>query len=261
MTLAALLLAPAATVVLLATAALSSDRKGAPALVRALGNKHQIEGNGATTLFGLSIFGVVIGIPIALGLADLSVLSLLAAPLCCMVSSWLGLGDLRQGLSSVAWFTLLAWCASVPYLVVGSLSATAPSAMQTVLGPLPFHQGPFKAASLVLAMGAGSVAAARWTASLPIRTGAVGSLVRWGECALAGTLVFGATLGPGLGGIAYGPFDPTVFGWTAISMGSTIAGVICVVILSKRQSRIPERYSFPLLALLAATAMTGAVLG
>ena len=230
-------------------------------LVRALRSRHEIEGKGATTLFGLSIFGVVVGIPVALGLVKTPVLSLLAAPLCCMASSWLGLGDLRQGLSSVAWFTVLAWCASVPYLAVGSLLATAPSATQTVLGPLPFHQGPLKAVCLILALLVGSLAAARWSASMTIRTGALGSLVRWGECALAGSLVFGPTLGPGLGAAAYGPVDLTIAGWSAVSLGSTIGGVMLVAFLSKRPTRVPDRYAFPIFALLAATAMTGAVLG
>lgn len=226
-----------------------------------MGNKQQIEGAGATTLFGLTVFGVVIGIPIALGLVDTPMLSLLAAPLCCMAASWLGTGDLRQGLSSVAWFAVLAWCAAVPYLVVGSVSATAPSAMQAVLGPLPFNQGPAKSASLVLALGVGSLVAARWVASLPMRTGALGSLVRWGISALAGAVVFGASVGPGLGGIAYGRVDLRVLGWTAISVGSTVAGVMLVVLLSQRPRRMSDRYAFPLLALVAASAMVGAVLG
>lgn len=228
--------------------------------MRLLTTKHQIEGHGATTLFALGIFGVVVGIPIAVGLVETSMLSLLVAPLCCMASSWLGRRDSFEGLSSVAWFTVLAWSASVPYLVVGSLSATASSAMQTVLGPLPFHQGPVRACSLIVALGVGTLAAARWTASLPLRTGALGRLVHWGECALAGALVFGA-LGPGLGGVAYGPVEPMVLAWSGVSLGSTIIGVMCVATLSKRSFRIPERYAFPALALLAVIAMVGAMLG
>lgn len=194
-------------------------------------------------VFALIPFGIIVGIPAALGLVEpSSALTVLGALIACMIAH--GYLSRAQGSESVwnsaqGWFVVLSWAILAFPVYVGSLSLSDALAVQAALGPAPLSSGAASAA-LWVALLAGIVAAAGWSDGLPKLSSDYSSgnraadvVARWGETALAGTAVSAITWGPSLGGLVQGPTDMAAIYRTGLSFLVTCA-VVGVASYSRR---------------------------
>lgn len=222
-------------------------------------------------LFGLIPFGVLLGIPAALGLIPGNVLVVLAALMACMVArGFLSRpDDLPAGWrGSQAWFLALAWSIAAFPLYANSFDLREALAVQAVLGAAPLNSGGRISAALWLALLAGLVSAAGWSEALPRisrpispANEAVDAIARWAESALAGAAVAGIVWGPSLGALISGPADRPAVSRVAISFGITCVAVGVVSFSRRFLGRMPQMSAAAGAGGLAMLAMTVSALG
>jgi hypothetical protein len=208
-------------------------------------------------VFGLIPFGVVLGIPAALGLAPVNVVGLFGAMIACMLargflartapvrarspygmSPSYGMYSSPSAIwtnTSMGWFVVVCWCALALPLNVGTFDLGQVLAVQAALGPAPFSLGPGVSVSILIAFVVGLVAASAWSASLPSigrpdepANQAIDIAARWGESALAGSIVAGTTWGPSLGALVRGPIDTQSLLLALVSFVITCGAVAAV---------------------------------
>ncbi|MDQ4149217.1 MAG: hypothetical protein M3164_04390 [Actinomycetota bacterium] len=206
-------------------------------------------------IYGLIALGVLLGIPIGLGLVPVNMLALLGA----LIASMLGRGLLTRttlrrltGVESnwddaSGWFVVLSWCILALPLHVNSFDVERVLAVQAVLGPAPLVLGPAASSAIWAAFFLGLVAASAWSGVLPSlarpdyrANEALDVVTRWGESALAGTAVAATLWGPSVGAIARGPFNSRALLTVTLSFAITCLAVAGVSFGRRFVTRIPQ---------------------
>lgn len=236
-------LAAVSTAVFIAAGAVSSSEwTNRRQILASLRSRRHVPVPQGRWLLGLAIFAIVMGIPSALGLIP----GLILVPFGGLVIvtyvrrrlSDSGGGDLR-------WLAVLGICSISLAARFEALDTAALQGAQAVLGPSLLIQ-PFESALFaILALIAGLVSAlfvVSRSDPLPeqLSTG-VEPVLRWGETALAVSLVSTAAAGPSIAVLGRGPFDLML---VAAVAASTLFGLACtagVSYLRRHSSRVPER--------------------
>lgn len=225
----------------------------------------------AKALFGLIPFGILLGVPAALGLVPGNLLVVLGALMACMVARGFlsGPEDIEAGWTgSRGWFLPLAWSIAVFPLYANSFDLREAIAVQAVLGPAPLNSGGPASAALWLAFAVGLFSAAGWSEALPRisrpvspANRAVDSIARWGESALASASVAGVVWGPSVGALISGPVDGAAARRVGISFGITCAAVAAVSFSRRFLARMPQTGAAAAAGGLAVLAMTVSAFG
>lgn len=209
-----MVLAAAATALLVGLAALAGPAPRAREVLRNAARRTSLDAPQGRALLGLHLFGVALGVPLALGLAPGTLIGLLGCLAACTLARGLLSGGeegaRRVAAAPAAWFAVLAWSVSAAVLRYGSPDLGAALGAQAVLGPGPLLGPPAAAASSTLAGIAALAAAAAWVTRLPRlhatgEAGALDEVLRWGEAALAGASAAALAWGPSLGALVHGP--------------------------------------------------------
>ena len=236
-------LAAASTAAFIAAGAVSSPEwANRKQILASLRSRKQVLVPQGRWLLGLAVFGIVTGIPSALGLIP----GLILVPFGGLVTVnyvRMRLAETKGG--DVKWLAVLGLCSVSLASRLEAIDTTAIQGAQAVLGPSILIR-PFESAVLTsLALIAGLVSAvfvvSRYEA-LPdqVSTG-VEPVLRWGETALAVSWISAAAAGPSIAVLGRGPFDLML---VAAVAASTVFGLACtsgVSFLRRHASRVPER--------------------
>ena len=136
--------------------------------------------------------------------------------------------------SPYVWFVVLCWTVAAPALFARTFSLQHKLALEVVLGPMPLTGSLTESAALALLTVPGLLAASFWSSSLHRVQGSetsqegkngVDSLLRWGETALAASIVAAPLWGPSLGALVLAPIDGQTGRRVAVSFGITCVAV------------------------------------
>ncbi|HEX2053693.1 MAG TPA: hypothetical protein VHJ78_08225 [Actinomycetota bacterium] len=251
---------------LIVSAAASPEWSDREQLIVHVRNRASFDTPQGRAIFALIPFGVIAGIPAALGLIPANAMVLLGALVACMVArAYLSRperDDVGGWTPAHGWFLALAWSILAVPLHVNSMDLVDAVAAQTALGPAPLFFGPAGSAAMWVALLAGLLAASGWSQgqrklSRPAspENDAVDAVSRWGESALAATAVSGVIFGPSLGALVAGPIDGRTLGIVSISFVVTMLAVAGVS-YCRRFVGHPAQWGFAAgAAMLAMTAM------
>lgn len=251
----ALLLSPVATLSLIWIVAVLDEGRSWPAVVRRAREHPGIAGRGGVPLVAL---GVVAGIPAALGLLPGGAVLLLGSLVACMIGRRLIGG--KGGRADVGWFAVTAWCVAAGFLRFETIEPQEALAAQAVLGPGPISGTIFAAGVSWLALVSGIASSTFWARSLPSsdQAGETGKMLRWGESALAASVVSAAIWGPSLGALVYAPAG--AWPWVVTSLAMTVAAVSASVVFSRLLDRLGESRSSMVASVLPAAALVALLL-
>lgn len=193
-------------------------------------------------LLGLAIFGIVTGIPSALGLIP----GLILVPFGGLVIVHYVRTRLAENYGGdVRWLAVLGLCSVSLASRLEAIDTTAIQGAQAVLGPSilirPFESAVFTALALIAGLVSAVFVVSRSEPLTDQVSVGVEPLLRWGETALAVSLVSAAAAGPSIAVLGRGPFDLMLI---AAVGASTIFGLACtagVSYLRRHANRVPER--------------------
>jgi hypothetical protein len=195
-------------------------------------------------ILGLAIFGIVAGIPAALGLVPGLILVPLAGLLIVNFAR-VRLNEDAEGSSDARWLAVLGISAVSLATRFDTLDTGAVQGAQSVLGPSVLIQPAESALLTLLALAAGLVSAlfvGYRAKPLPeqVRIG-VDPVLRWGETALAASLITAAAAGPSIAVVGDGPLDLRLGLAVAASFLFGLACTAGVSYLRRHAGRLPER--------------------
>ena len=204
-------------------------------------------------LLGLAFFGIVTGIPSALGLIP----GLILVPFGgLLIVTYVRRRLLESSGGDLRWLAVLGLCSVSLASRLEAVDTAAIQGAQAVLGPSilirPFESALFTLLALIAGLVSALFVVSRSEPSSEELPMAIESVLRWAETALAVSLVSAAAAGPSIAALGQGPFDLLLVGAVA---GSTIFGLACtagVSFLRRHTARVPER---PLLMAAAALAV------
>lgn len=234
---------------LLVSARFSPEWAGAGSLSKRA-DRHPEE-NERRTSFALGAFGILIGIPAALGFVPANVLSVVAALAAAMMAHRLlwpdgssSAGPGKQWESPLPAFVVLAWSILSAAWWTGTSDLRRAVAVQAVLGPAALSQGSWRSVLLSFSFLAGVAAAVFWVRRGPSIAGppadAASTWLKWGQSALAGAALSAAFFGPSPGALISGPLIPELRSGVAGSFLFT-----CTIVAGVSWSRRMVLFSVP----------------
>ena len=241
---AALVVGIASTAILVFFSAISSaewSKRRGPARV-------VLSATGGRGILGLIVVVTLVGIPAAVGLVPGSLLVVMGA---LATVTWaralLAFPGTRTRMSFV-WLAAVWWSLLPAAITLRTFDVLGIQAAYAVFGPL--GGGSASALLRMIALVAGTVAAAGWVNSLPAMWVASGDpgpledLLRWGHSALAAAAVSATLFGPSVGSLVYGPRNPAAFAAAGASGAVTLACAVSVSLL-RRIGRLERRAAEP----------------
>jgi hypothetical protein len=219
-----------------------SQRKEVFALIKPGGSRAGFTRPQSRAFVGLVVLGIVVGIPIAVGIAPGSVFGIIGAMAACLAGrSLLAAGPSGPSARSIAWLTVFGWAMLAGAGRFGTADMQAAQAAQSSLGAAPLV-APDVAAGVSIAAGvAGLIAGVFWVESLPPIEGEpqasiLDAAARWGETALAAAAIASLTWGPSFGGLVFGPLDVGSLSRTGISI-AVLVGAVAIASALRRIAR------------------------
>lgn len=196
----------------------------------------------------LRVFGVSVGIPVALGLAPASVFALAGALGACALGTSLVTGFDGSALRrSMTFLGLTSTAMTVATLRFGTVDLDAAHAAQVVIGPGPIVGPPLAAGLSIAALLIGWVSGGFWLSSLPELPRFAGKLLRSGETALVGAAVTACAWGPSAAPFARGSLSIDAVSRAGVSLLVTIAAVALLAIARRSFPRISQRLALTIL--------------
>lgn len=188
-------------------------------------------------MLGLIAVATLVGIPAALGLVPGNLLVVAGALLTVTWGRALLAFPGTRVRASFVWMAAVLWSLAPAAITLRSFDVLGIQAAYAILGPLG---GGLPGALLrLIALVAGTVAAAGWVSSLPAMwvasgdTGHLEDLFRWSHSALAAAAVSATLFGPSVGSLVYGPRTFAAFAAAGASGAVTLLCAVSILFLRR----------------------------